>query len=83
MKEIARSYLWWPGVEIEEKAKLCSLCQKLRNIPQPAPLLAWQWPEEPWVRVHVDFAGPMEDHMFLVLLDAHSKWPEVEEMKST
>ncbi len=68
---------------LKRKLKLCSLCQKLRNIPQSAPLLAWQWPEEPWVRVHVDFAGPMEDHMFLVLLDAHSKWPEVEEMKST
>ncbi|KAI7811353.1 hypothetical protein IRJ41_013611 [Triplophysa rosa] len=85
MKEIARSYLWWPGVdsEIEEKVKACSACQKLRNTPQPAPLHPWQWPEEQWVRVHIDFAGPLEDHMFLVLLDTHSKWPEVEVMKST
>ncbi|XDV15015.1 hypothetical protein PO909_015169 [Leuciscus waleckii] len=85
MKEIARSYLWWPSVdsEIEEKAKMCSACQKLRNTPQPAPLHPWQWPEELWVRVHIDFAGPLEDHMFFVLLDAHSKWPEVEVMKCT
>ncbi|KAL1258966.1 hypothetical protein QQF64_009543, partial [Cirrhinus molitorella] len=69
--------------EIEEKANSCSSCQKLRITSQPAPLHPWQWPEEPWVRVHIDFAGPLEDHMFLVLLDAHSKWPEVEIMKST
>lgn len=35
------------------------------------------------MRVHIDFAGPLEDHMFLVILDAHRKWPEVEVMKDT
>lgn len=85
MKEIARSYFWWTGLDadIEEKAKSCPDCQKLRNVPQLAPLHPWDWPEEPWQRVHIDFAGPLENHMFLVVVDAHSKWPEVAVMKST
>lgn len=30
-----------------------------------------------------DLAGPFLDSMFLVIIDAHSKWPEVVEMRST
>jgi len=83
MKEIAHSYFCWPGLDaaIEEKAKSCPACQKLRNLSQLAPLHPWDWPEEPWQRVHIDFAGPLENHMFLVVIDAHRKWPEVAIMK--
>ena len=52
-------------------------------MPQPAPLHPWDWPDTPWQRIHVDFAGPFEGKMFLVAIDAHSKWPEVFIMKST
>jgi hypothetical protein len=48
-----------------------------------APLHPWEWPSAPWERVHVDFAGPFMDSMFLVLVCAHSKWPEVVQMKTT
>ena len=41
------------------------------------------WPSTPWQRIHVDFAGPFMGKMFLVVIDAHSKWPEVVEMPST
>jgi len=37
----------------------------------------------PWQRIHIDFAGPMNGHSYLIVVDAHSKWPEVIEMKST
>ena len=30
-----------------------------------------------WSRVHVDYAGPLLGSMFLVIVDAHSKWIEV------
>jgi len=32
--------------------------------------------------IHVDFAGPYLGHMFFIVVDAHSKWPEVEVMSS-
>ncbi|XP_061892151.1 uncharacterized protein K02A2.6-like [Entelurus aequoreus] len=85
MKEIARNYFWWPGVdrEIENTAKTCSSCQEVRKAPQLAPLHPWEFPEEPWQRVHIDFAGPVEGYMLLVCVDAHSKWPEVAIMKTT
>ncbi|CAM4502845.1 unnamed protein product [Lepidochelys kempii] len=85
MKEIARSYFWWPGLDsaIEEKAKTCMSCQGVRNAHQWAPLHPQDWPENPWQSIHVDFAGPLDESMFLVVVDAHSKWPEVSIMQST
>ncbi|KAJ0022363.1 hypothetical protein NQD34_009853 [Periophthalmus magnuspinnatus] len=85
MKEMARSYFWWPGLDkqIENMAKSCSSCQKTRNNPPAAPLHPWDFPQDPWYRIHIDFAGPFEDRMFLIAVDAHSKWPEVAIMKST
>ena len=43
----------------------------------------WIWPSQPWKRIHVDFAGPFLGRMYLIVIDVHSKWPEVIEMSST
>jgi hypothetical protein len=51
-------------------------------MPTIAPLHPWEWPSSPWERVHIDFAGPFLDRMFFVLVDAHSKWPDIVEMKT-
>ena len=85
MKSVACSYVWWPGLDkdIKELSKSCMSCQSIKNTPQPAPLHPWMWPAKPWQRVHIDFAGPFLDCHFLVVVDAHSKWPEVFEMQST
>jgi len=48
-----------------------------------SPLHPWEWPSVPRQRIHVDYAGPFLDTMFLVVVDAHSKWPEIYVMKST
>ncbi|KAL7842622.1 hypothetical protein SRHO_G00243110 [Serrasalmus rhombeus] len=85
MKSLARSYVWWPGIDsqIEHQAKSCDSCQRVQKDPGLAPLHPWMWPSSPWERIHVDFAGPFEGHMYLVVVDAHSKWPEIHIMDST
>ena len=85
MKAIARSYMWWNGMDqdIERQAKTCQACQENRSNPPSAPLHIWQWPTAPLKRIHIDFAGPFQGKMFLIIVDAHSKWPEVIVMPST
>ena len=82
MKSKARSHVWWPGLDadIESLIKSCLDCQSIRNT---APLHLWLWPTKPWRRIHVGFAGPFLNHMYLLVVDAHSKWPEIIEMSST
>ena len=84
MKNLARGYVWWPGLDndIELLAKGCAGCQKVQHNPKSAPLHTWEWPTTPWQRIHIDYAGPFFGQMFLVVVDAHSKWPEVVSTKS-
>ena len=79
MKSLARMFCWWPGMdaEIETLVRQCPECQEDRPGPPPSPLQPWQWPSRPWLRLHIDYAGPFLGHMFLVIIDAHSKWIEV------
>ena len=66
MKALARSFVWWPGIdqEIENLVKRCDDCQKIRPSPPVAPLHPWSWPTRPWSRLHLDYAGPFLNHMF-------------------
>ena len=57
---------------IERQVKACSDCQSTRKDPPPVLLHPWTWPERPWSRVHIDYAGPMEGKMFLLMMDTHS-----------
>ena len=52
-------------------------CQVSRPAPPSPPLQPWSWPDKPWSRLHLDYAGPLENKMFLVVIDAHSKWLDV------
>ena len=85
MKSVARSYFWWPGLDkdIENLAKSCSACQAVKRAPPTVPLQPWVWPSRPWQRIHLDYAGPFQGHMWLIAVDAFSKWPEVKVMSST
>ena len=43
----------------------------------------WENAKSPWLRVHLDFAGPYLGKMFLVLVDSYSKWLDVTPMSNT
>ena len=85
MKALARSYVWWINVsgQLEELAKACSGCQHNQKMPTKAPLHPWEWPTAPWQRIHIDYAGLFQNSMFLIVVDAHSKWLEVIPVRST
>ena len=85
MKSLARSYVWWPEMDsqIETHVKECVACQLSRKEPPSVPLHPWGWPGKPWRRVHIDYAGPFEGHMFLLAVDAHSKWLEIHLCRSS
>lgn len=85
MKAQARSHFWWPKLDdnIETVCKSCNGCRSERNQAPAAPVHPWAWPGTPWYRIHIDFAGPFKNAMFLIVIDAYSKWPEVFHMRST
>ena len=79
MKALARSAVWWPGIDsdLEMKVKRCQPCQVNGKTPPVAPLHPWEFPTRPWSRLHIDFAGPFLGKLFVVLVDSYSKWLEV------
>ena len=78
MKRLARRYIWWPKMEeaIESMVKECTACQSNARMPAKEHG-SWSWPLGPWQRLHLDFAGPFMGKMFLVLVDAYSKYIDI------
>ena len=79
MKSLARMHVWWPELdqELNTMVQSCTKCQELQGETAKVPLEPWKWPSRPWTRIHIDYAGPFLNHMFLIIVDAHSKWVEV------
>ena len=61
MKSLARSVIWWPGMdsEIESCVQSCYTCQSDRHQPMKAPLHPWIFTDRPWSRLHIDYCGPI------------------------
>lgn len=78
MKNIARSYFWWPNLDkdISNLTKACEACTLNFNIPNKCALQKWDWPSTPFERIHIDYMF-FEGNYFLIITDAHSKWLEV------
>ncbi|KFD56854.1 hypothetical protein M513_02111, partial [Trichuris suis] len=68
---------------IERRVAECSDCQQYRGNPPKAPPRVWNWTPRPWSRIHIDFAGPFRGKTYLLIVDSHSKWLDVEQVAST
>ena len=81
MEAIAHICIWRLKMdeEIEREIKLCSVCQIVRSSPLSAPLILWKWATRPLQRIHLDFCQKGSDY-FLLVVDSHSKWIEVQHM---
>lgn len=84
-KAIARSYVWWGGIDeaVEATCRGCVVCASLADAPPQHAPRAWPWPASPWARLHLDFMGPIYGKTYLVVVDAKSKWIEVFPVPST
>lgn len=85
MKSIARSFVYWPNIDddVVQLVQQCSHCASVSKAPTKTNLMTWPIVEKPWSRIHVDYAGPFEDKMFLLIVDSYSKWPEIFIMSTT
>lgn len=45
-------------------------------MPAEAPIHPCEWPQRAPQRIHVNFAGRLQGRMFMVVVEAFSKWPE-------
>ncbi|XP_037296681.1 uncharacterized protein LOC119189952 [Manduca sexta] len=84
-KALARSYVWWPGIDeaVEQACGACGTCAAFSDAPPRATPHPWPWPTRPWTRVHLDYMGPIAGKLYLVVVDAMSKWLEVFSVPST
>lgn len=79
MKALARSYVWWKNIDsdIEDMVRHCKSCCLMQKNPAKVPVHTWEYPKEPWSRIHIDYAGPFMNQYFLIVVDAYTKWLEV------
>ena len=70
--------------DLENMVRVCKKCQEHAKNPKASTPGTWSWPTGPWKRIHIDYAGPVRQLgglMFLVIVDAYSKYLEIYPVK--
>ena len=78
-KAIARSIVWWPKVDedVTNIVRTCKACQLTAKRPAKPVVTPWPKATSAWERVHIDYAGPVNGHKFLIITDAYSQYSVV------
>ncbi|XP_055585566.1 uncharacterized protein K02A2.6-like isoform X1 [Uranotaenia lowii] len=82
IKQMARRTVFWNGIndDIEDFVKACQICHQTTAIRKTVPYSSWQQTNKPFSRLHADFFH-FQKKTFLVVVDSHSKWLELEYMR--
>ena len=85
MKALSRIHIWFPNIDkaIEDEVRSCHECAKQTKNPTKAIIHPWSWAAKPFDRIHIGFFGPFCGKIYLILVDSHSKWIEVDILKNT
>ena len=85
-KKLLREKVWFPGIDsmVKQKVEQCLACQANGPESHPDPLQMSPLPPKPWHTLNMDFCGPLPTGEYLfVIIDAYSRFPEVEIVHST
>ena len=85
-KALIREKVWSPLVDkyVTEAISNCHACQAVGPQNVPEPLRMRPMPAGPWQRLHIDFFGPVPSNEYLIVtIDAYSRFPIVEIVRST
>lgn len=79
-KMLARSVLWWPGLQedLEQLVNTCAICQAVQK-ENERNLVSWPKAENVFERVHLDFFFK-DNKTFLLVVDSKSKWIDIHYM---
>ena len=69
-KQMARRYVWWPNIngDVKNLVQNCFICRQTAKAPV-AEFKSWPQKRKPWERIHLDYAGPFYDKMWLICVD--------------
>lgn len=85
MKQLARTAVYWSGIDDEIKRQ----CQQgndgdeNRNLPEKLPIHPWILPAKPRSRLHIDHAINVLVRNLLTTIDAYSKYPSIHATQAT
>ena len=85
-KRLLREKVWFPGIDnlVRQTIETCVPCQATSSKSRPEPLEMTDLPPEVSHTAKIDFCGPFPgDEYLLVVIDAYSRFPEVEIVSST
>ena len=83
-KQRLRSKVWWPNIdkETEKVCRTCHGCQVVQLPSRPEPMVRTRLPESPWEIIACDLLGPIDNNIYILVIDYYSRWIEIDILKS-